>query len=124
MTWGQPLCGLLLVALLGAAAPFARPEAYSTKTDELLILCSNGGKACADLINDVLKSLNAASAIQPGRTYKGCAPAPLDPDQIDQVVISTSSITPERREMLRRRCADAEVGVIQASLQLVAEPPA
>jgi UDP-GlcNAc:undecaprenyl-phosphate GlcNAc-1-phosphate transferase len=42
--------------------------------------------------------------------------------RIDQVVISTASITAERRAALRRRCADAEVSLIQASLQLAAEP--
>lgn len=46
----------------------------------------------------------------------------LSDHRIDQVVISTASLTPERRETLRRRCADAEVGLIQASLQLAAEP--
>jgi hypothetical protein len=82
-----PLCGILLTALLGGAAPFASREIYTKKTDEVLILCSNGGKACADLINEVLTSLNAEAAIQPGHTYKGCAPAPLDSDQVDQVVL-------------------------------------
>jgi FlaA1/EpsC-like NDP-sugar epimerase len=42
--------------------------------------------------------------------------------QIDQVVISTASISAEHRETLRRLCADAEVEVFQASLQLAAEP--
>ena len=42
--------------------------------------------------------------------------------QVDQVVISTSAISDERRETLRRQCADAEVDLIQASLQLATEP--
>mgnify|MGYP003338836605 CR=1 FL=1 len=82
-----PISGVLLTVFLGGAAPFASADVYAKKTDELLILCSNGGSACAELINGILKSLNASTAVRTSSTYKGCAPAPLDSDQIDQVVI-------------------------------------
>jgi UDP-GlcNAc:undecaprenyl-phosphate GlcNAc-1-phosphate transferase len=49
-------------------------------------------------------------------------PSLLAEHKIDQVVISTASISAEHREMLRRLCADAEVDVFQASLHLAAEP--
>jgi len=73
--------------LLGGAAPFDVREVYSKKTDDLLFLCTNGGQACRDFINDVLKTLNVAALTTPAPYYKGCAPAPLSPEQTDQVVL-------------------------------------
>jgi hypothetical protein len=78
---------ILGAALLGAAAPFDAREVYSKKTDDLLLMCGNGGQPCRDFINDVLKTLNVAAVIQPVRNYKGCAPAPLTSEQVDQVVL-------------------------------------
>jgi hypothetical protein len=77
----------LAASCLLAAAPFGTPEMYGKKTDEVLILCSNGGMPCADFINGVLKTLNASTAVRPAGAYRGCAPAPLSGEQVDQVVL-------------------------------------
>jgi hypothetical protein len=82
-----PVSAALGAMLLAGAAPFGAPGMYSKKTDEVLILCSNGGPMCADFINGVLKTLNASTAIRPAGAYKGCAPAPLTGEQVDQIVL-------------------------------------
>jgi hypothetical protein len=60
---------------------------YAQKTVDMLLMCGNGGEECRAFINDVLKTLNVAAVIQPPANYKGCAPAPLTPEQTDQLVL-------------------------------------
>ena len=81
--------GAILAPLLMAAstAPFDARQVYSMKTEDLLFMCLDGGDPCRDYINDVLKTLNVAAVIQPAKNYKGCAPAPLTREQVDQVVL-------------------------------------
>ena len=75
------------VSLLQAAAPFDARGVYSKKTEDLLLMCSNGGTPCREFVNDVLKTLNVAAVLQPVKNYKGCAPAPLSGEQVDQLVL-------------------------------------
>jgi hypothetical protein len=83
-----PIASALLGAwLLQATGPFDARDVYSKKTDDLLLMCANGGAPCRDFINDVLQALNVAAVIRPVGNYKGCAPAPLSSEQVDQVVL-------------------------------------
>ena len=81
------LAVVLGTSLLQAAAPFDVRQAYSKKTEDLLLMCGNGGEECRAFVNDVLKTLNVAAVIQPPRNYKGCAPAPLTAEQVDELVL-------------------------------------
>jgi len=74
-------------ALLTGAAPLDPREIYAKKTSDMLLMCSNGGEMCRAFINDVLQTLNVAAVIQPAKNYKGCAPAPLSSEQVDQLVL-------------------------------------
>ncbi len=88
MTHCSSIAGAALGAfLLLGAAPFDAREISGKKTDDLLLMCTNGGEPCRAFINDVLKTLNVTSVIQPVRNYKGCAPAPLTAEQVDQIVL-------------------------------------
>ena len=77
----------LAVLMLAGAAPFDVREISSKKTDDLLLMCSNGGEACRDFVNGVLMSLNVAAVLAPVQAYKGCAPAPLSFEQVDELVL-------------------------------------
>lgn len=82
------IAGALLSAVIVCGAePFDVREVYSKKTEDLLLMCTNGGEVCRDFINDVLKTLNVAALTKPAANYKGCAPAPLSPEQTDQLVL-------------------------------------
>jgi hypothetical protein len=74
-------------ALFCGAAPLDPREIYAKKTSDMLLMCVNGGEMCRVFVNDVLKTLNVAAVIQPAKNYKGCAPAPLSSDQVDQLVL-------------------------------------
>ena len=78
---------MVLGAVLQAAAPFDAREVTGKRTDDLLLMCSNGGEPCRAFVNDVLKTLNIAAVIQRPRNYQGCAPAPLTAEQVDQIVL-------------------------------------
>ena len=85
--WSTFVGVVLGAVLLQAAGSFDAREVSAKKTDDLLLMCTDGGEPCRAFVNDVLKTLNVTSVIQPARNYKGCAPAPLTAEQVDQIVL-------------------------------------
>ena len=76
----------MAAAAIAVSTPVRAADVSNAMTADFLVQCSRNQDMCRDFANEVLRVLNAAASLGQARTYKGCAPYPLNLDDTGKLI--------------------------------------